>query len=79
MPRGVRVTTPASSSDERGAMASMATLADTVDVVSRYTPPSDDQPESPLRRRPRSVRIGVWVLLVGVVALVFADVFAALL
>jgi len=53
--------------------------ADTVEDVPRYTPPSDDHDESPLRRRPLSVRIGVWVLLVGVVALVFADVFAALL
>lgn len=53
--------------------------AGTVDLVPRYTPPSDDHEESPLRRRPLSVRIGVWVLLVGVVALVFADVFAALL
>jgi hypothetical protein len=47
--------------------------------VSRYTPPSDPGAGPPLRRRPRSVRIGVWVLLVGVVALVFADVIAALL
>ncbi len=47
--------------------------------MPRYTPPSDDHDESPLRRRPLSVRIGVWVLLVGVVALVFADVFAALI
>lgn len=60
-------------------MAGSDVPAGTVEGVSRYTPPSDDQPESPLRRRPRSVRIGVWVLLVGVVALVFADVFAALL
>lgn len=60
-------------------LAGSGASADTVAGVARYTPPSDDQPESPLRRRPRSVRIGVWVLLVGVVALVFADVFAALL
>jgi hypothetical protein len=51
----------------------------TVGSVPRYTPKSDHEPESPLRRRPLSVRIGVWVLLVGVVALVFADVVAALL
>ena len=51
----------------------------TVGLVPRYTPPSDDHEESPLRRRPLSIRIGVWVLLVGVVALVFADVFAALI
>jgi hypothetical protein len=47
--------------------------------VPRYTPPSGHQEEPPYRRRSRSVRIGVWVLLVGVVALVFADVLAALL
>lgn len=51
--------------------------AGTVGGVPRYTPPSDNEPESPLRRRPLSVRIGVWVLLVGVIALVFADVVAA--
>jgi len=47
--------------------------------VSRYTPPSDHDDQPPYRRRSRSVRIGVWVLLVGVVSLVFIDVFAALL
>lgn len=47
--------------------------------MSRYTPPSDSEPSPPYRRRSRSVRIGVWVLLVGVVALVFADVVALLL
>jgi hypothetical protein len=47
--------------------------------VSRYTPPSDHDESPPYRRRPRSVRIGVWVLLIGVIALVFVDVLAALL
>ena len=47
--------------------------------MPRYTPPSDHDDAPPYRRRSRSVRIGVWVLLVGVVALVFADVLAALL
>jgi hypothetical protein len=47
--------------------------------VSRYTPPSDHSDVPLRRRRSRSVRIGVWVLLLGVVALVFADVLAALL
>ena len=47
--------------------------------VSRYTPPSGPDHDPPYRRRSRSVRIGVWVLLVGVVALVFADVVALLL
>lgn len=53
--------------------------AGTFAAVSRYTAPSDpgDGPTSP--RRPLSVRIGVWVLLVGVVALVFVDLLAALL
>lgn len=48
--------------------------------MPRYTPPADHEDETlGLRRRPRSVRIGVWVLLVGVLALVFVDVLAALL
>lgn len=51
----------------------------TVVSVSRYTPPSDHDHEPPYRRRPLSIRIGVWVLLVGVLALVFVDVLAALL
>ncbi len=49
-----------------------------VDGVPRYTPPSSSD-DPPRRRRPLSIRIGVWVLLVGVVALVFVDVFVALL
>lgn len=53
--------------------------AATVGAVPRYTPPSDHGSEPPRRRRSRSMRIGVWVLLVGVLALVFVDVFAALL
>ncbi|MGK2929201.1 MAG: hypothetical protein ACSLFO_06440 [Acidimicrobiales bacterium] len=47
--------------------------------MSRYTPPSDPTQEPPYRRRSRSVRIGVWVLLVGVIALVFADVVSLLI
>jgi len=48
--------------------------------VPRYTPPSDPDDDLSYRsRRPLSVRIGVWVLLVGVLALVFVDVLAALL
>jgi hypothetical protein len=48
--------------------------------VSRYTPPSDpDDDRTPLQRRPRYMRVGVWVLLVGVIALVFVDILAALL
>jgi hypothetical protein len=47
--------------------------------VSRHTPPSDHDEQSGLRRRPLSVRIGVWVLLIGVLALVFVDVLAALI
>ncbi|WP_436794529.1 hypothetical protein [Actinospongicola halichondriae] len=47
--------------------------------MPRYTPPSDHEHGPSRRRRPLSVRIGVWVLLVGVIALVFADVFAALI
>ena len=47
--------------------------------MPRYTPPSDDDGDRlPYRRKSRSVRIGVWVLLVGVLALVFVDVLAAL-
>ena len=55
--------------------------AGTVGSVPRYTPPSDHDHdhEPPYRRRPLSIRIGVWVLLVGVLALVFVDVLAALL
>lgn len=51
----------------------------TVGGVTRYTPPSDD--DQPLYTRPRSrrMRFGVWVLLLGVVALVFADIAAAFL
>ena len=46
--------------------------------MSRYTPPSPG--DEPTRtRRPLSIRIGVWVLLVGVLALVFVDVLAAVL
>lgn len=51
----------------------------TVDPVSRYTPPSDPPPPDPYHRRPRWVRFGVWMLLLGVVALVFVDVIAAFL
>jgi len=47
--------------------------------VPRYTPPSGHDEDPPYRRRSLSVRIGVWVLLVGVLALVFVDVLAALL
>ncbi|HEU5085503.1 MAG TPA: hypothetical protein VFU14_19330 [Acidimicrobiales bacterium] len=47
--------------------------------MPRYTPPSDPLDEPPYRRRSRATRIGVWVLLVGVIALVFVDVLAALL
>lgn len=54
-------------------------VADTVEFVPRYTPPSEHEPDPPYRRRSRSVRIGVWVLLVGVIALVFTDIFAALI
>lgn len=54
-------------------------LAATVGAVSRYTPPSDPQDQPPLRRRSRATRIGVWVLLVGVLALVFVDVLAVLI
>ena len=61
------------------ALAGLDAGVGTLDRVSRYTPPSDPDPSPPYRRRSRSVRIGVWVLLVGVVALVFADVLAALL
>lgn len=51
----------------------------TVEQVTRYTPPQEPDDRLPLRRRSRSVRIGVWVVLVGVVSLVFVDVLAALL
>ena len=38
--------------------------------MSRYTPPSDpDDDLTPYRRRSLGMRIGVWVLLVGVLAL----------
>lgn len=48
--------------------------------MSRYTPPSDPDDEvSPYRRRSLGMRIGVWVLLIGVLALVFVDVLAALI
>lgn len=48
--------------------------------MSRYTPPSDpDDDVTPYRRRSLTVRIGVWILLVGVLALVFVDVLAALI
>ena len=47
--------------------------------MTRYTPPSDHDDQPPYRRRPLSIRIGVWVLLIGVLALVFVDVLAALL
>lgn len=47
--------------------------------MTRYTPPSDHDDGSPYRRRPLYMRIGVWVLLVGVLALVFVDVLAALI
>jgi hypothetical protein len=48
--------------------------------VSRYTPPPDhDSDASPYRRRSLGMRIGVWVLLIGVIALVFVDVLAALI
>ena len=53
--------------------------AGTVGRVTRYTPPSDHDDQPPYRRRPLSIRIGVWVLLIGVLALVFVDVLAALL
>ena len=47
--------------------------------MSRYTPPNREPRTShSFRHRPRWVRIGVWVLLVGVVALVLADVGAIL-
>lgn len=56
----------------------MTPRAGTVRGVTRYTPPSDhDEPS--YRRRSRSMRIGVWVLLVGVLALVFVDVLGALI
>ncbi|HEX4903095.1 MAG TPA: hypothetical protein VFV42_09825 [Acidimicrobiales bacterium] len=47
--------------------------------MPRYTPPSTPGDEPTPTRRPRSIRIGVWVLLVGVLALVFVDVLAAVL
>lgn len=62
------------------APAAALSRSGTVTDVPRYTPPADHEDETlGLRRRPRSVRIGVWVLLVGVLALVFVDVLAALL
>lgn len=59
--------------------AGLTRRAGTVAAVSRYTPPTDPGEGSTHRRRPLSVRIGVWVLLVGVLALVFVDVLAAVL
>ncbi len=57
-----------------------AIRAGTVEAVPRYTPPSDPfDDDPPYRRRSRATRIGVWVLLVGVIALVFVDVLAALI
>ncbi len=48
--------------------------------MSRYTPPSDHHDDAtPYRRRSRTMRIGVWILLIGVLALVFVDVLAALI
>lgn len=47
--------------------------------MSRYTPPSDHDDDVTYRRRPLSIRIGVWVLLIGVLALVLVDVLAALI
>ena len=48
--------------------------------MSRYTPKSDHHDDaSPYRRRSLGMRIGVWVLLIGVIALVFVDVLAALI
>jgi hypothetical protein len=48
--------------------------------MTRYTPPGSSQPsERGASRRPRWVRVGVVVLIVGVVSLVLVDVFAALL
>lgn len=46
--------------------------------MSRYTAPSDpDDDVTPYRRRSRTMRIGVWIVLIGVLALVFVDVIAA--
>ena len=48
--------------------------------MSRYTPPSDhDDDVAPYRRRSLTMRVGVWILLIGVLALVFVDVLAALI
>ncbi len=47
--------------------------------MSRYTSPSDPDDVTPYRRRSLGMRIGVWVLLIGVLALVFVDVLAALI
>jgi hypothetical protein len=48
--------------------------------MTRYTPPGAQQSsDRGASRRPRWVRIGVIVLIVGVVSLVLVDVFAALL
>lgn len=47
--------------------------------MPRYTPPSEHGDQAPVRRKPLIIRIGVWVLLVGVLALVFVDVLAALI
>lgn len=54
-------------------------MVGTVGRVSRYTPPSEPSPPDPYHRRPRWVRFGVWMLLLGVVALVFVDIIAAFL
>jgi hypothetical protein len=48
--------------------------------VSRYTPPNrQPRTSASFRHRPRWVRIGVWALLGGVVALVLSDVALLLL
>jgi hypothetical protein len=51
--------------------------------MTRYTPPGkgrgrDRRRSGGLHDRPRWVRIGVWVLLVGVIALVLTDIVAVL-
>jgi hypothetical protein len=48
--------------------------------MTRYTPPGAQQPSGRgASHRPRWVRVGVVVLIVGVVSLVLVDLFAALL